>query len=94
LNPRPFLTVPYLGKGLGDIETEFQLKTGQNDLNKKTINNTMEQCFNDNANYPLLDNVKQTLNNSAYVIEDDALKGWQRGGMSAREFARSQDTKK
>ena len=25
LNPRPFLTVPYLGKGLGDIETEFQL---------------------------------------------------------------------
>ena len=54
----------------------------------------MEQCFNDNANYPLLDNVKQTLNNSAYIIEDDALKGWQRGGMSAREFARSQDSKK
>ena len=93
LNPRPFLTVPYLGKGLGDIETEFQLKTGHNDLNKKTINNTMEQCFNNSNNYPLLDNVKQTLNNSAYIIEDDAMKGWQRGGMSAREFARSQDSK-
>ena len=56
--------------------------------------NGVKKKFSDNANYPLLDNVKQTLNNSAYIIEDDALKGWQRGGMSAREFARSQDGKK
>ena len=37
------------------------------------------------------DGVKETVTNSAYKIEDDAMKGWQRGGMSAREFARNQD---
>ena len=41
------LTVPYLGKGLGDCDMEFQLKTGQFDLNKKTVNNTMEQSFSE-----------------------------------------------
>jgi hypothetical protein len=72
---------------------EFQLKTGQFDLNKKTVNNTMEQSFSEYKNYPLIDSIKETVSNSAYVIEDDAMKGWQRGGMSAREFARNQDTK-
>jgi hypothetical protein len=90
---RPFLTVPYLGKGLGDCDTEFQLKTGQFDLNKKTVNNTMEQSFSEYKNYPLIDSIKENVTNSAYVIEDDAMKGWQRGGMSAREFARNQDNK-
>ena len=93
LTTRPYLTVPYLGKGLGDCDMEFQLRTGQCDLNKKTVNNTMEQCFSGYQNYPLIDSVKESVTNSAYVIEDDALKGWQRGGMSAREFARSQDNK-
>ena len=87
---RPFLTVPYLGKGYGDCTIEAQLRTGQFDLNKKTVNNTMEQCFSDYQNYPLIDSLKETVSNSAYVIEDDAMKGWQRGGMSAREYARNQ----
>ena len=50
----------------------------------------MEQSFSDYQNYPLIDSVKETVSNSAYMIEDDAMKGWQRGGMSAREFARNQ----
>lgn len=93
LVPRPFLTVPYLGRGLGDPDAEFQLRVGENALNKKTVNNTMEQNFSDHKNYPLIDSVKETVTNTAYSIEDDAMKGWQRGGMSAREFARSQDKK-
>ena len=96
LTPRPFLTVPYLGKGLGDPDTEYSLKTGSGsgslDLNKKSVNNTMEQNFSGHYNYPLIDSIKDTITNSAYSIEDDAMRGWQRGGMSAREFARNQDT--
>ena len=62
-------------------------------IDKKTVNNTMEMNFSDKQNYPLLDELKEYNNNSAYRIEDDALSGWQRGGMSAREYARSQDNK-
>jgi hypothetical protein len=94
LTQRPFLTVPFLGRGLGDPELELQLRTGENFLNKKTTNNTMEQCFTSQKDYPLLDSVKDSVTNTSYLIESDAMDGWQRGGMSAREYARSQDSKK
>ena len=94
LTPRPFLTVPYLGRGLADPELECQLKQGENALNKKTVNNTMEQSFIQHKNYPLIDSLQQSVTNPSYLIEDDAFKGWVRGGMSAREFARNQDKDK
>ena len=93
LNARPFLTVPYLGRGLGDTDDEFKLRTGQCDLNKKTVNNTMELNFSEHHNYPLMESMQDYVNNPAYKIENDAMEGWTRGGMSAREFARNQDKK-
>ena len=93
LNSRPYLTVPYLGRCECDTDKEFNLRCGENSLNKKTVNNTMELNFSDKQNYPLLNELKEYNNNTAYRIEDDALSGWQRGGMSAREFARNQDNK-
>ena len=84
LNPRPFLTVPYLGRGLSDPETELKLKTGEIFINKKTNNNTMEKCFSEYKNYPLIDPLEKTINNSAYLIESDAMKGWERGGISMK----------
>jgi hypothetical protein len=94
LTPRPFLTVPYLGKGLSNPDAEFMLKTGENNsLNKKTVNPMMEQNISEKHNYPLINEVKEYVNNSAYTIEDDAMPGWQRGGISAREHARNLDKK-
>ena len=93
LATRPFLTVPYLGRGLGDSDAEFQLRCGENALNKKTVNNTMEQNFAEHHNYPLINSLQQSVNNTAYLIESDAMDGWTRGGMSAREHARNQDNK-
>ena len=87
---RPFLTVPYLGKGMGNIDDEFSLKSGQNILNKKTVNNTMEHSFSEHHNYPLINSIKESVTNPTYLIENDVMNGWQRGGMSAREFARNQ----
>lgn len=91
LTKRPFLTVPYLGRGLGDSDTEFQLRTGENGLNKKSINNTMEQNFSEHHNYPLINPIQESINNPNYLIEEQAMYGWKRGGQSAREMARSQD---
>ena len=94
LNTRPYLTVPYLGKGLGDPDTEFKLRSGENALNKKTVNNTMELSFAEHKNYPLIDSIQQSVSNPTYLIESDAMHGWTRGGMSAREYARNQDKQK
>jgi hypothetical protein len=86
---RPFATVPYLGRGVGDPDEEFKLRTGQNDLNKKTTNHTMEQDFSTHHNYPLIEPLQNSITNPAYLIEDEAMKGWVRGGLSAREYARA-----
>ena len=93
LTARPFLTVPYLGRGLGDSDTEFQLRSGENALNKKTVNNTMEQSFSEHHNYPLIGSLQESITNPSYLIEEEAMSGWQRGGTSARELARAQDKK-
>jgi len=91
LETRPFLTVPYLGRGLGDIETETRLFQGENNVNKKTVNYTMEQNFSEYNNYPLIDSIKNSVTNPSYLIEADAMSSWVRGGTSAREIARAQD---
>ncbi len=89
LAPRQFITVPYLGKGLGDPEIELRLKQGENFINKKTVNNVMENSFVDSNDYPMIESLQNYVNNSKYMIEDDAMTGWKRGGMSAREMARN-----
>ena len=85
---RPFLTVPYLGRGMGDSDTEFMLRAGENALNKKTVNPLMENDFTGHKNYPLIEELQNTINNSAYKIEEDAMSGWNRSGISARNYAR------
>ena len=89
LTTRQYLTVPYLGKGNADPDNEFNIKVGEHALNKKTVNNTMEENFSEHKNYPLIDDLKQSINNTSYLIESDAMNGWVRGGMSAREYARN-----
>ena len=49
----------------------------------------MEENFSEYKNYPLIDDLKQSVNNTSYLIESDAMNGWVRGGMSAREYARN-----
>lgn len=85
---RPYLTVPYLGRGMGDTDTEFMLRAGENALNKKTVNPLMENNFTEHKNYPLIDSIQETITNPSYLIEEDAMNGWNRSGVSARNFAR------
>ena len=85
---RPYLTVPYLGKGIFDPVLERQIKTGDNELNKKSLNPSSEVNFMERRNYPLIDSIKQTVNNPNNLIEDSAQSGWVRGGLSSREYSK------
>ena len=51
----------------------------------------MESSFVNASEYPMIDSLQRYVNNSSYMIEDDAMTGWKRGGLSAREIARQQD---
>ena len=84
---RPFLTVPYLGRGYGDPLLESQLLQGENSNEKKSVSTIMEQSFIGYTSYPLLDDISKRLNDPAYSVEEAALDGWVRGGSATREMS-------
>ena len=116
LQPRPFLTVPYLGRGAGDVEQENLILYPTLGDNVKPDNlytqppanvSVRESSFLDyrTVNYPkavpcssnslsadntirmgvnCLNDVQPNAQMAAAAIEDLAIHGWVRGGLSSR----------
>jgi len=82
---RPFLTVPYLGRGGGDPTIESQLLQGEQFDQRKSVNTIMDKSFADYSQYPLQEEIQSYINNPANQVEELAMNGWTRGGSSARE---------
>ncbi len=85
LHPRPFITVPYLGRGSCNVETETELQQGDALRLKKSANNLSEVCLADQQAYPMLDEKRQEATNTSHIIEADASSAWIRGGMPSRD---------
>ena len=85
LMERPFLTVPYLGRGSCDPSLESQLLQGENVNDKKSVSTIMEQSFMNHSLYPVDDNMISHLNDT----NSAALNGWVRGGAVTREASSS-----
>jgi hypothetical protein len=84
---RPFLTVPYLGKGPYDATLESQLQqTDTFSNNKKSVNNLSEVSFIPMKNYPLIPEIQNRITNPAYSVEGVASEGWVRGGSNTRKL--------
>ena len=92
LQQRPFMTVPYLGRGSADTALESQLRQGDIVGNKKSVSTITEQSFMNNQMYPLIDSIKETITNPKYLVQEAALDGWIRGGSATRE-AHAKDSK-
>ena len=82
---RPFATVPYLGRGSADPVLEAQLMQGEAVSDKKSMTTVMDKPFIDYNTYPLMDEVKSRVTNPAFSVEEAALNGWTRGGVSSRD---------
>jgi hypothetical protein len=88
LEQRPFITVPYLGRGYVDSNIESKLIQGEYNYNRKSSNNLSEKSYIPYSHTPLLENMKGFINNSKYMIEHDASEDWIRGGVPSRELTR------
>jgi hypothetical protein len=87
LNERPFLTVPYLGKGSCNPVLESQLLQGEHNGDKKSVSTIMTKSFMDYSLYPTDAKMEEHVSNPAHTIQEAALEGWVRGGMLTREMA-------
>jgi len=88
---RPFATVPYLGRGSVNPVMEAQIQQGEQNVNKRSINNLSEKSYIKYHQTPLLPAVKARLDDSSNKIENDASQGWIRGGVPSRELTRDAD---
>jgi len=86
LNQRPFITVPYLGKGGFDPNLESQLQQGEIASDKKSVSTIMEKSFMSYSLYPSDSQMTERVNNPAFNVEEFALDGWIRGGVASREM--------
>jgi len=87
LSQRPFLTVPYLGRGSCDPLLEAQILQGENSQDKKSVSTIMSKSFMDYTLYPLDAEMKNRVADTRNTIEESALAGWVRGGVQTRELA-------
>jgi hypothetical protein len=82
LNQRMFLTVPYLGRGSCDTDAESQLLQGENITDKKSVSTVMDKNFFEYSMQPKDSKMVQSVNE--FKVEETALDGWVRGGMTSR----------
>ena len=77
LHERPFLTIPYLGRGSVDPSVESRLQQGEWASDKKSVSTIMETSFDKYIYSP----GEPGVNN----VEEVALDGWVRGGANTRK---------
>ena len=91
LNERPFLTVPYLGKGSCNPVLESQLLQGELCADKKSVSTIMSKSFMDHSLFPTDEKMEEKVKNPAHTIQEYAMDGWVRGGILTRELASDAD---
>lgn len=89
LQQRPFITVPYLGRGPPRPILESRLQQGSSINDLKSCKTIMERDFHNET--PLIPSVQATIQNPTNLVEGAAAEGWIRGGLPSRELTRDQD---
>ncbi len=84
---RQFSTIPYLGRGNGNVDIETQILRNKEVLesSRKSVHPTSEIETNPLKQCPMLDSIRSTITNPKYLVEGAAASDWTRGGMSTRD---------
>lgn len=91
LYERPYMTVPYLGKGSVDSVVESRLMQGERESNRRSVNKLGEKSYMNHTTTPLIDSVSDNIQNPQHIVEEDAHNGWVRGGYATRDALRDTD---
>ena len=84
---RPYLTVPYMGRGRTDPYVESMLQQSEIVREQKSCSTVTDKPFM-NQFIPLLPHVQKHVQNSMHLITEDAKAGWVRGGLPSRQYIR------
>jgi hypothetical protein len=82
---RPYVTVPFLGRGAVDPTIEYDLLRGKTQSGRRTAHGNSEKSFVQYNTTPLIPRMQKRIHGAARSIEADTMDGWQRGGISTRD---------
>ena len=86
LQPRQYLTVPYLGRGSLKSDLEHKLIQGTG-LDEKSGNKQLTEKSHRQHDFPMVNALRENIQNPQNIIETDAHGGWVRGGIPSRQLA-------
>lgn len=84
---RPYVTVPYLGRGSVHPTTESQILQGEQVTNRRSVNQLSERNHSKYMYTPFIPEMDKHLQGTR-VFESDADSNWVRGGIPVRELER------
>jgi len=84
---RPFVTVPYMGRGRGEAQLESKLQQATYVRQGKNCG-TVSDTFYENQFTPLIPYVARNVQNPVHLIPEVASVGWIRSGVPSRQWLR------
>ena len=84
---RPFATVPYLGRGSRDPTLESRLMQGEIVGDRKSVSTIMDKSFTQYSLDPSNEQMEAAAKDASNRVEEAALEGWVRGGITTREMS-------
>jgi hypothetical protein len=73
---------------------ESQLQQGEPVTEKKSVSTIMEKSFGAYSLYPTDSKMENQVKDASHTVEEAAMEGWVRGGMSTREMPNSDIARK
>jgi hypothetical protein len=87
---RPYLTVPLMARGSGDTVVETQLLPGEQTKERRQCN-SLSGVTIDNYFTPLIDHLRDNVQDPSHIIPEHVQDGWIRGGSNTRLIVRDVD---
>ena len=91
LNERPYLTVPFMGRGTGDINSELDVLQGENTFVRKGCNTLAGYDYSDRHFVPMIEKLEKTVQDTKHIVNEDASADWVRGGIPSRQLVRNKE---
>ena len=88
---RPFLTVPYMGRGRGEPVLEAKLQQSEFIRTGKDCGTVTDKPFTQQFT-PLMPHVERNIQNPVHIVPEAAAAGWVWGGIPSRQYIRDLNT--
>ena len=90
LSQKPYLTTPYMGRGIGDVCLETTMLPGESTFQKKSCN-SLSGVYISNVFTPQIPFIEENVQNPIHIIPEDNDTKWLRGGQPSRQVIRNLD---